>query len=186
MSHGLLRRTRSARLTIWACGLAGAAMLAGCGGKEPSPKELEAVNAVRKLGGRVTQRGQRHTEVILGGTKVTDADLLILTDLPDLELLNLQNTGITDGGMVYVGALDNLQRLSLQRSKVTDAGLEHLAKLKSLVELDLVGLPITDAGLEHLHGLLKLEKVYFDRNRVSPEAVRSLKDALPNAQVFAD
>jgi hypothetical protein len=161
-------------------------LMGGCGEKEPSPNELRSAQTIREFGGQVKMRGKKHVEVYLRGTKVSDGDLPLLRDLPDLELLNLQDTSITDAGLEHVGRLQGLKRLSLQRSKVKDAGMEHLSGLTSMVELDLVGLPITDAGLEHLHGLRNLEKIYFDPGRTTPDAVRRLQDAAPKAKIFSD
>lgn len=183
------RTFRSLTFPVLSALFSGSVLLfSGCGEAEhvPSEAELKAVKAIRDIGGRITEKGKKHTEVFLAGTKVVDGELYHLRALPHLELLNLQNTGITDAGMEQVAHLKTLKRLTLQRSKVTDAGLAHLAGLTQLVELDLVKLPITDVGLGHLHPLTNLEKLYFDKRRTSDDAVFKLQDALPETKIYAD
>ncbi|HOM17260.1 MAG TPA: leucine-rich repeat domain-containing protein, partial [Thermoguttaceae bacterium] len=61
---------------------------------------------------------------------------------------------ITDAGLVYLAGMKNLQVLVLGKTRITDAGLVHLAGMKNLQELDLWRTQITDAGLEKLRKAL--------------------------------
>ncbi|MDW8038002.1 MAG: protein kinase, partial [Thermoguttaceae bacterium] len=70
--------------------------------------------------------------------------------------LDLSWTQITDAGLVHLAKLTNLQSLDLSETKITDAGLVHLAKLTNLQDLNLSWPKITDAGLVHLAKLTNL------------------------------
>jgi len=79
-----------------------AVCLAGCGQKPADPEE-KAVNAILKLGGKVTRDeelpGWPVSIVILGGPRVTDAGLKELKELKGLQTLYLWDTRITDAGL---------------------------------------------------------------------------------------
>jgi hypothetical protein len=78
--------------------------LAGCG-QAQAVREERAVNAVLKLGGKVTRGeklpGRPIVEVDLGETQVADSDLKNLKELKGLQTLWLCYTGtqITDAGL---------------------------------------------------------------------------------------
>ena len=55
---------------------------------------------------------------------------------------------ITDAGLVHLSALTQLQRLAIERAPVTDAGLEHVKNLTRLQWLYLDGTQITDVGMD--------------------------------------
>ncbi|GIT30994.1 MAG: hypothetical protein Ct9H300mP1_30400 [Planctomycetaceae bacterium] len=43
-----------------------------------------------------------------------------------------ENSLISDAGMVHLGAMTNLEKLNLWRLQISDAGLEPLGQLKNL------------------------------------------------------
>ena len=79
----------------------------------------------------------------------TDAQLKILSGLPDLRVLKLGNK-ITDARLKHISGLTMLTNLELCRTQVSDEGLQHLSGLTGLKELDLGNTKITDAGLKHI------------------------------------
>ena len=108
----------------------------------------DAVAALKKLGARIKQDDQGEVvEVSIASTKVTDADLVHLKGLTNLQSLRLGDTQVTDAGLVHLKGLTKLQTLHLRHTEITDAGLVHLKELTELRELSLVGTKITDAGL---------------------------------------
>jgi hypothetical protein len=84
------------------------------------------------------------------GTKVTDADLKHLKDLPQIRLLGLGKTQITDAGLANLKGLSQLQWLHLQNTQITDAGLEQLRNLTPLQYVDLRGTKVTEDGVQKL------------------------------------
>ena len=95
-----------------------------------SSDERDSVDKIEKLGGAFRADPKKPNkpviEVDLRDTRVTDADLQLLKDLPDLRVLILGGT---------------------QGTKVTDKGLEHLKGSVNLHRLHLYGTPITAEGL---------------------------------------
>ena len=121
--------------------------------------------------------------VTLHNSGVTDADLVAVQSLPDLEFLSLDNTQITDAGLALLARLDNLLVLTLSNTQVTDSGLVHLRNLANLQILDLEGTQVTDAGLAHLKGLTSLRHLAFRNTQVTDQGVKELQQALPNCEI---
>src|SRR5689334_372247 len=97
--------------------------------------EDRAISLVKYLGGKVErERSQKQpvVTVILNGTKVTDADLMDLAALRQLQSLELNDTQITDTGLANVADLTNLRELALRSTQITDTGLSSVAVLKQL------------------------------------------------------
>lgn len=124
--------------------------------------------------GHRSSSAHRITYVDLGNSRVTDGDLNLLADLPQLHQLMLENTSVTDVGLIQLKNLKNLGELNLSNTKVSDNGLKHLSEMAPLWGLYL-GNPsnpssesetsryqseINGSGFEHLGRLANL--IYLD------------------------
>lgn len=147
-------------------------------------------------------------ELILNDTPVTDASLVHLAELPDLNVLYARHTGITgrgfqklvplrhletlfldgaavdDEGLVAIGRLPHLKVLWLTHTPVTDAGLAALSGTTTLQALYLDGTRVTDTGLVHLKGLTNLEKLWLASTLTTPAGIDDLKSALRRLSVY--
>lgn len=167
------------------------------------PKWLE-----NRIGYRVGRLFERTNYVsLLRESSATDAVLVHLQWLPDLESLDLKETAVTDAGLVHLQGLHRLEQLRISDNPITDAGLRHLKNLTSLQTLRLertgvtdAGLAeleeltnllflwlddtqVTDAGLLHLASLKKLRVVHLEGTQVTSEGISQLMRALPQVQV---
>jgi hypothetical protein len=113
--------------------------------------------------------------LFLSGSKVTDAGMESLKNLPALTKFYLQRTRVTDAGLVEVGGLKALQLLDLKDARVTDAGLSHLKGLTALQKLHLSGTKVTDAGLAQLNGLTTLQELDLSKSQVTDAGLAQLK-----------
>jgi len=137
-------------------------------------------------------------------SRITDAGLAYLKDLPNLRGLDLNYTNIGDPGMENIKTLTGLQELRLSHTKVTDAGVESIRGLKDLRTLVLSSTPITDRaldtvktfpnletlklcstaitdnGLDALKDMKSLRLLTIHNTKFSDQAVRNLQMALPN------
>lgn len=132
----------------------------------PQPDDPAITAAVEKLGGHtITDRFGRVTKVILHRCPVTDADLVLLRGLTELRTLNLRGAscvgpGITDAGLVHLADLPNLQVLELSVNPgITSDGLKSLKNLKRLTTLNLFNTHVTNEGLTHLQGCSSLKRL---------------------------
>ena len=143
--------------------------------------EDKAVQAIEKLGGKVTRDekavGRPVVEVDLFNRQVADADLKELAQLKQLQSLNLHCTEVTDAGLKELAALKQLQSLNLVGTKVTDAGLKELAAVKPLQMLDLHGTQVTDAGLKELAALKNLQSLDLGYTKLTDAGLKELAAA---------
>jgi len=154
--------------------------------------ELERVGPTLYLSGtQITDAGLVHLEKLtnlnalyLNGTQITDAGLVHLEKLTNLNALDLNGTQITDAGLVHLEKLTNLNALALGRTQITDAGLVHLEKLTNLNALYLIATQITDAGLVHLEKLTNLNALYLNVTQITDAGLKGLRQRLPNTYVF--
>jgi hypothetical protein len=115
------------------------------------------------------------TYLTLGGTRVTDAGLAHLKELPRVQWIDLHQTRVTDGGMAHLAKLASLRQLDLTGTRVTDAGLEHLLELSELRVLMVGATPITDAGLKHIGRMTQLRKLELWNTAITDAGLTSLK-----------
>lgn len=67
-----------------------------------------------------------------------------------MKLRSLSLSRITDSGLVYVSQLDQLEELNLALAQVSDEGIEHLRTMKKLRWLSFEGGGPTPSGIAQL------------------------------------
>jgi hypothetical protein len=159
--------------------------LAGAGTSQekdaPSPDQIDKL---KKLGARFQLDDKKRViGVNLGERRVTDADLVHLKGLKDLEELDLTRTRITSDGLVNLKELATLRKLFLTDTKVDDPGISILKGLKALETLGLSGTKISDSGLDHLHGLTGLKSLFCIGTGVTDAGAEKLQKALPKCRI---
>ncbi|MBR44835.1 MAG: hypothetical protein CME18_10505 [Gemmatimonadetes bacterium] len=140
---------------------------------------------------RITDAGMVHLKgmpnlqtLSLSYTDITDLGLTHIKGLNNLQSLNLSNTQITDKGLNNIKGLKNLRRLNLTRTRVTDAGMVHLEGMTNLQTLSLTYTDIDDLGLTHIKELKNLKTLRLDKwTLFSETSIADLKKALPNCEI---
>jgi hypothetical protein len=150
-----LKNLRS--LTIWHLGWqnksltgTGFAALAGCpklerfnfSGSTVGDDGLKAITKVKTL-----------TDVVCYHTRITDAGLTNLKELPRLKAVNVGprfSMRLGDAGLVTLGEIPTLERITYDETVLTAASLQHLKALKGLKELVLNKTEVPAAELEKL------------------------------------
>ena len=121
--------------------------------------------------------------LVLGNSSISDAGLAHLTGLTQLQTLTLNHTQITDAGLAYLTGMTELDMLNLDETGVTDAGLAHLAGLTNLRHLSLNGDKLSGVGLPHLKGLTRLMGLELRNTQVTESAAGELTQALPRLNI---
>jgi hypothetical protein len=164
--------------------LASVFLTIGC--HQPTGEE-RARAEVERIGGDVLRDGQMPgtpvVKVLLSGSRVTDGELSVLANFPQLRFLDLRKTAITNRGLIHLERLTKLQQLYLDSTLINDAGLSHLEGLTELRKLSLSETRITDLGLGFLKGLPNLEDVNLRETKVSREDVERLQKVFPKAVI---
>jgi Leucine-rich repeat (LRR) protein len=131
---------------------------------------------IDELGGKVEHnQAGAITEVHLRGTWVTDAEMLDLARLPQLQRLDLSHTRITDDGLLYLKPLKEVQDLNLlYAEQITDQGMAAIKQWKNLKRLNLRGTRIFDGTLAILSGLTQLESLDIAYTQVTDNGLDAL------------
>jgi internalin A len=122
----------------------------------------------------------------LTNTRMTDAGLKHLRNLPNLSTLWLQGTRVTDAGMPDVAAHSQLTSLSLGGTEVSDAGLARLCDLTSLELLDLSDTRVSDVGLNYLSGMKLLTSLRVGGTQVTDAAIAAFQKERPKLQIIRE
>ena len=176
---------------------------------------LKNLEVLQLPNARLTGSGLRHLKGLrklrhleLQVNSIPDAAAAdLLADLPNLRLLNMEQTGAGDATLEAAARLPNLESLLLPRTLITDKGVAKLDKatklrelnlsnprltaliapLMALHELRLLALSttqITDSDVDRLAELPNLRTLYIGATRVSNGAVHRLWDKSPRTKVF--
>ena len=111
------------------------------------------------------------------------SDLLPIKE--QLTWLNLSDTKITDDDLKVIAQFPNLSRLRLENNEVTDAGILHLTVLSHLESLNLYNNRITDAGLILLEKLPALTRVYLWKTDVTEDGISKLRANRPEVEIVS-
>ena len=95
-------------------------------------------------------------QINLNRSKITNAELKMLTTFQNLKDLSLEQTQISDEGLHYLSKLSKLEWLNLFKSQVSDGGMAQLIKLESLQYLPIGKTKVTDTGLIHIKKIKSL------------------------------
>ena len=120
------------------------------------------------------------TTLDLSGSGLTDADSEFLTQLSNLELLELPGNPISSASLLHIAHCEKLARLNVSFCpKIDDDAFELIAGLKSLADLSAQETQVTDAGVAHLFGHPRLHSMTVLGSQVTPECLRGLRKSLP-------
>jgi hypothetical protein len=88
---------------------------------------------------------------------ITPAGLVLLAELPRLEVLYLKKTSAGDEGLAHARNLHGLKEIWVEYTGITDASIPWIASNPGLTHLDLDGAHITDQSAPLLARLQNLE-----------------------------
>jgi hypothetical protein len=140
----------------------------------------------------VTDAGVAHLKSLrklktihINKSNLTNKSLLLLSSLPGMEEMSLQQNHFSDEGLARLKGKDRLKRLyiGLGDLQVTDAGLAHLRGFERLELLDVQHSEVTINGLEQLKTLPNLQELWLSATKVTDADVRKLKDASPDLRI---
>ena len=117
------------------------------------------------------------------GKNVEDKHIAPLSDIANLNELDLSNTKISGAGLAAIKNNKSLTKLSLANTAIDDASLKHIEGLTNLMSINLYNTKVTDAGLATLKNMKFLRKVYAWRSGITEKGATDLKKALPNVDV---
>src|SRR5262249_1683552 len=123
--------------------------------------EQAVASWLRSIGAQVTERDGHAVVVSLESTSITDREIAVLQELPELEALSLRDTEISSLGAAHLSAIRTLRRLDLSHTLLDDTALDKLTPLTGLRSLDLGHTLVEGPGLKALATLTALREVSF-------------------------
>ncbi len=139
------------------------------------PEAKTAAEALEKSGAKLVRKEGQVVRVELG-PEGSDADLLLLRDLPSLEFLLADKRSVTDKGLESLAGHPGLKTLDLTTSGITNAGMAHLASLPKLEEVNLKRCDITAPGYEALAKIKSLKRIRAPQTHFNGDCLAALKD----------
>lgn len=118
----------------------------------------------------------------LRGVPVTDAGLGALARLTGVHVLYLDRTQVQGPGLARLSTMERLTSLSLSKSAVTNEGLSYLSGVP-VVHLMLDDVPLSDVGLKVLASIPSLQRLEIQRSGLDDAAVKKLKKSMPRVQI---
>ncbi|QDT97462.1 leucine-rich repeat domain-containing protein [Gimesia aquarii] len=99
-------------------------------------------------------------EIDLTNAKIKNIDMKKLSDLPNLESLNLHGTRLNDKGLALITNLPNLKSLELAYTRVSDEEVSKLTRFPKLKKIFLYGTAVKPQTIEDLKSNLRGSVVY--------------------------
>jgi hypothetical protein len=121
----------------------------------------------------------------IDSSPITDKSLVLLSTLPRIEELSLQDNHFSDAGFLHLKGENTLKQLTTGRGdfQVTDAGLAGLKNFQKLELLDLQNSQVTAGGLEHLKGLSSLKTLWLSNTSITDHELKPFRQSMPNVKV---
>ena len=110
----------------------------------------------------------------------------MLSSLPSIETLSLQQNHFTDEGLARLAGKERLKRLciGLEDLRVTDAGIAHLGNFNKLEVVDIQNSQVTARGLEQLITVLPTLKELWLSDRVVTESEKqAMRESRPGLRI---
>tara|TARA_Y100001934_G_scaffold157206_1_gene188197 strand:+ start:2449 stop:3159 length:711 start_codon:yes stop_codon:yes gene_type:complete len=148
--------------------------LAGCA-DDPKPEQpIIELQPAQKIIKEALQRGGVST-IHIDQLPITDADLELIRNNPDITNLLLDESSLTDAGMKTIASLPNLIHLRV-RSQVSNACIEDLLTIPGLQFLNLPFADFTDQGIAQLAKHPKIQLLRLRSPQLTDESMTSIAE----------
>lgn len=151
-----------------------------------APPKSGAIEKLLKQGFQVNQLTLKNNiyEVKFQGERPEQLKIEDLNLLKDqIVWLQLSNCTITDEELKIIGNLPNLHKLNLNRNNITDTGISYLQGLPKLKYLNLNGTAITNKSIPVLMQLPELKKLYVWETAIDTLMMDTLKISKKNLEI---
>jgi uncharacterized membrane protein len=151
------------------------------------PADQAAVQKLRATGAVVLPVAQNSNYLManfITAKQVTDTVMQLLLPLKkQLVWLKLGGTKIGDSALRLISQCNKIMRLQLEHTAISDSGLAALSALKDLRYLNLVGTKVTTRGLQQLKDLKELQAIYLYQTQVAKADWPALEKLFPETHI---
>ncbi len=150
----------------------GLAFLSACSVPAPESSRPQIQKTAREVINE-TLSDRSVTTLHLDGPRVTDGDLLLLTNSEHITSILIDSSGITEKGLKPLTSMENLIQLRI-RTRLTDAAIPFIIKMTRLQFLNLPQADFTDDGIETLSSHLNIQLLRIGGKRLSNKSLKSI------------
>lgn len=111
------------------------------------------------------------------------AKLLLATK--QITWLKLSNCELNNAQLKIISSLPNLTRLNIHTNKITDEGVKHLSTLAHLISLNLYNNPISNLSLNDLTALKSLRKLYVWKTDITASEIEKLSNNQSRLEIIS-
>jgi hypothetical protein len=152
--------------------LLGLAFLSACSVPTPDSSRPQIQKTTREVINE-TLSDPSVTTLHLDGPRVTDGDLLLLTNNEHITSILIDNCDITEKGLNPLTSMQNLIQLRL-RTRLTDAAIPFIMKMTQLQFLNLPQADFTDDGIQILSSHSEIQLLRIGGKRLSNKSLESI------------
>ncbi|MBZ5856689.1 chitobiase/beta-hexosaminidase C-terminal domain-containing protein [Flavihumibacter profundi] len=147
-------------------------------------KTIQSLNNHYRLVAQIAAESPALQVSFFGASQYKSSDLNeLLAVKQQVVSMHLNKIPVTDKDLEIIGQFPELRELNLSFTDITDTGLNSLLTLKSLNHLSLSGTHITAAGLKKLQALKKLKKLYCWSTTVPETEIAGLRKIMPETDI---
>jgi len=110
----------------------------------------------------------------LSGTRILGTGLKHLKKLKQLKWISFAGTHVEDEELAALAGLNALEYLNFNNVPIGNEGMIHIGKIKTLKAVVLSGTSVDDEGLEHIKDSTSLRQLSFFRNPITDEGLKYL------------
>ena len=119
-------------------------------------------------------------------SKLTDACIDDLLNLPALKFLNLPFADFSDEGLERLAKHPHIQLLRLRSPQATDRAMPAIAAMENLAFLHFIEVSITDHGLKAFYDAHNLQSLYLDDCKTTDQGLSMLLKRQPNLHLHVN
>ena len=152
--------------------LLGLAFLSACSVPAPDSSRPQFQQTAREV---ITEAlsNPSVTTLHLDGPRVTDGDLLLLTNSEHITSILIDSSDITEKGLNPLTSMENLIQLRL-RTRLTDRAIPFIMKMTQLQFLNLPQADFTDDGIQLLSSHSNIQLLRIGGKRLSNKSLKSI------------
>jgi hypothetical protein len=171
-SHSISRCPRFRIADSRIVALLGLAFLSACSVPAPESSRPQIQKTAREVINE-TLSDPSVTTLHLDGPRVTDGDLLLLTNTEHITSILIDSSDITEKGLNPLTSMQNLIQLRL-RTRLTDAAIPFIMKMTQLQFLNLPQADFTDDGIQILSSHPNIQLLRIGGKRLSNKSLESI------------
>lgn len=122
------------------------------------------------------------SRLTIENVKIDDEQFEKISKLPEIEFLDLIRTNVTQAGLIHLKNMENLEEFNLTTNLMADEGTIHFKRAPNLKKLWISCDRLTNDSVAEFSKLKQIESLIILSENMTKEAEAQLIEALPEAE----